>query len=117
MQNHMAGKPRRFAAYAFPHTKHGVDCASFSTTSDTESQCPCPTTPQPATSSPGKVQRKSESLAMEEALKPSGPTVCSGAAAAVRNSANCPRSASSSNLPCSSRIEPCTCHFRGKTKY
>ncbi len=113
-ETHLAGKPRRSAEYALRQPKRGMDCASSSTTSDTESLCSCPTTLLPATSTEEKVQRLLKSLAMEEARKRSGPTVRSGAAAVVRNSARPPPSAPSFNLPCSPSVEPLTCLLAAK---
>src|ERR1700730_11922254 len=114
-ETRLAGKSRQSAAFAFPQPKHEADCASFSTTSDTESLCSRPRTLLPAPSSAEKVQRQLRSLAMEEAQKPSGPTARSGAAAVVRNSASSPPSAPSLNLPCSPSVEPLTCLFAAKT--
>ena len=111
----LAGRPRQSGVFALPQSKHGVDCASISTTSDTEFLCPCPTTLLPATSSEEKVQRLLRSLAMEEAQKSSDPTVRSGAAAVVRNSASSYPSAPSLNLPCSPSVEPLTFLFAAKT--
>src|ERR1700674_198841 len=62
----LAGRPRQSGVFALPQSKHGVDCASISTTSDTEFLWPCPTTLLLATSSEEKLQRQSRSLAVEE---------------------------------------------------
>ena len=98
----LVDRPKQSAANVLPQPKHEVDCASISTTSDTEFLCLCPTTLLPTTSSEEKVQRQSRSLAVEEGRKPSGPNVRSGVAAPVRNFPSSPPSAPSSNLPCSS---------------